>query len=78
MNSNFEAGGRRQGAGGNTDDRKPVPELTEDLIGKLFGDRLQLAIALYPHGLISSSEVQNGLSPLSNSRLVTYKIKRGK
>ncbi len=23
----------------NVDDRKPVPEMTEDIIGKLFGDR---------------------------------------
>ena len=24
---------------GNTDDRKPVPDMTTDIIGKLFGDR---------------------------------------
>ena len=28
---------------GNTDDRQPVPELTQDLIGKLFGGLLRSA-----------------------------------
>ena len=40
---------------GNTDDRKPVPEMTEDLIGKLFGDRgyisQELFEKLYKKGL---------------------------
>jgi len=40
---------------GNTDDRKPVPELAEDLIGKLFGDRgyisQELFEKLYKQGL---------------------------
>jgi hypothetical protein len=40
---------------GNTDDRKPVPEMTEDLIGKLFGDRgyisQELFEELYKRGL---------------------------
>ncbi len=31
---------------GNTDDRKPVPDLTKDLIGKLFGVLLAAALAL--------------------------------
>jgi Transposase DDE domain len=32
---------------GNTDDRRPVPELVKGLFGKLFGDRgLRLATAL--------------------------------
>ena len=40
---------------GNTDDRKPVPDLTKDLIGKLFGDRgyisQELFEELYDRGL---------------------------
>ncbi len=40
---------------GNTDDRKPVPDLTKDLIGKLFGDRgyisQELFEKLYEQGL---------------------------
>ncbi len=40
---------------GNTDDRKPVPEMTEDLIVKLFGDRgyisQELFEKLYEQGL---------------------------
>lgn len=40
---------------GNIDDRKPVPELTQDLIGKLFGDRgyisQELFEKLYQQGL---------------------------
>lgn len=32
---------------GNTDDRKPVPEMTKDLIGKLFGDRGYISQALF-------------------------------
>ncbi len=32
---------------GKTDDRKPVPELTEDLIGKLFGDRGYISQELF-------------------------------
>lgn len=39
----------------NVDDRKPVPEMTEDLIGKLFGDRgyisQKLFEELYERGL---------------------------
>ena len=39
----------------NTDDRKPVPDLTKDLIGKLFGDRgyisQELFEKLYKRGL---------------------------
>lgn len=40
---------------GNTDDRQPVPDLTQDLIGKLFGDRgyvsQKLFEQLYERGL---------------------------
>ncbi|MGK7898696.1 MAG: transposase, partial [Xenococcus sp. (in: cyanobacteria)] len=40
---------------GNTDDRKPVPDLTKDLVGKLFGDRgyisQELFEKLYERGL---------------------------
>ena len=40
---------------GNVDDRKPVPDLTQDLIGKLFGDRgyisQELFEKLYEQGL---------------------------
>ncbi len=32
---------------GNTDDRQPVPDLTQDLIGKLFGDRGYISQALF-------------------------------
>jgi len=32
---------------GNTDDRKPVSELTKDLFGKLFGDRGYISQALF-------------------------------
>jgi hypothetical protein len=32
---------------GNTDDRKPVPEMTKDLWGKLFGDRGYISQALF-------------------------------
>ena len=32
---------------GNTDDRKPVPDLTTDIIGKLFGDRGYISQALF-------------------------------
>ena len=39
----------------NTDDREPVPDLAQDLLGKLFGDRgyisQQLFEALYKRGL---------------------------
>ena len=31
----------------NTDDRKPVPDLTQDLLGKLFGDRGYVSQALF-------------------------------
>ncbi len=31
----------------NTDDRQPVPDLTQDLIGKLFGDRGYISQALF-------------------------------
>jgi hypothetical protein len=31
----------------NVDDRQPVPELTQDLIGKLFGDRGYIWQALF-------------------------------
>ncbi len=31
----------------NTDDREPVPDLTKDLIGKLFGDRGYISQALF-------------------------------
>ena len=40
---------------GNTDDRKPVADMTQDLIGKLFGDRgyisQELFEKLYEQGL---------------------------
>ncbi len=40
---------------GNTDDRKPVPDMTQDIIGKLFGDRgyisQELFEKLYEQGL---------------------------
>ena len=40
---------------GNTDDRKPVPDMTTDIIGKLFGDRGYISQSLfeqlYEHGL---------------------------
>lgn len=40
---------------GNVDDRKPVPDLTQDLIGKLFGERgyisEELFEQLYEQGL---------------------------
>ena len=32
---------------GNTDDRKPVPDMTQDLVGKLFGDRGYISQALF-------------------------------
>ena len=32
---------------GNVDDRKPIPELTQDLIGKLFGDKGYISQALF-------------------------------
>jgi transposase len=32
---------------GNVDDRKPVPEMTTDIIGKLFGDRGYISQALF-------------------------------
>ena len=32
---------------GNTDDRKPVPEMSKDLFGKLFGDRGYVSQALF-------------------------------
>lgn len=32
---------------GNTDDRKPVPQMTQNLIGKLFGDRGYVSQALF-------------------------------
>ncbi|BAU64164.1 unnamed protein product [Stanieria sp. NIES-3757] len=32
---------------GNTDDRKPVPDLTQDIIGKLFGDRGYISQELF-------------------------------
>lgn len=31
----------------NTDDRKPVPDITQDLLGKLFGDRGYVSQALF-------------------------------
>ena len=31
----------------NTDDRKPVPDMTKDLIGKLFGDRGYMSQKLF-------------------------------
>ena len=32
---------------GNTDDRKPLPQLTKELLGKLFGDKGYLSQALF-------------------------------
>ena len=32
---------------GNTDDRKPVPDMTQDIIGQLFGDRGYISQALF-------------------------------
>ena len=32
---------------GNTDDRQPVPDMTQDIIGKLFGDRGYISQALF-------------------------------
>ena len=32
---------------GNTDDRKPVPEMSNDIIGKLFGDRGYISQELF-------------------------------
>ena len=32
---------------GNTDDRKPVPDMTKGLVGKLFGDRGYISQALF-------------------------------
>ena len=32
---------------GNTDDRKPVPDMTQDIIGKLFGDRGYISQSLF-------------------------------
>ena len=32
---------------GNTDDRKPVPDMTQNLVGKLFGDRGYISQALF-------------------------------
>ncbi|MEM7590530.1 MAG: transposase [Cyanobacteria bacterium P01_A01_bin.83] len=32
---------------GNVDDRKPVPDMTTDIIGKLFGDRGYISQALF-------------------------------
>ena len=34
---------------GNVDDRKPVPELSKDLFGKLFGDKGYLSAELFNH-----------------------------
>ncbi len=53
---------------GNTDDRKPVPELTQDLIGKLFGDRgyisQELFEKLYEQGLQLITRHKNPLAYL--------------
>jgi hypothetical protein len=56
----------------NVDDRKPVPDLTQDLLGKLFGDKGYISQALfeqlYQRGLQlvtrSKKNMKNRLVPL--------------
>ena len=53
---------------GNTDDRKPVPDMTQDIIGKLFGDRgyisQELFEKLYEQGLIPSCNLKRNFRAL--------------
>ena len=50
---------------GNVDDRKPVPDMTTDIIGKLFGDRGYISQALfeqlYDLGLLATVQCQFSL-----------------
>lgn len=63
---------------GNVDDRKPVPQLTQDLFGKLFGDKGYISQALFDtlaaHGveLITSvrRNMQNRLLPLADKLML--------
>lgn len=63
---------------GNTDDRKPVPEMTKDLIGKLFGDRgyisQPLFEALFERGLelitTRRKNMKNSLMPVLDKILL--------
>jgi hypothetical protein len=62
----------------NTDDRQPVPDLTQDLIGKLFGDRGYISQALfeqlYARGLQlitrSRKNMKNRLTQMSDKVLL--------
>jgi hypothetical protein len=63
---------------GNTDDRKPVPEMAQSLMGKLFGDKGYVAQALFEQlqatglELISRrrSNMNNGLMKLMDKILL--------
>lgn len=52
---------------GNVDDRTPVPELTEDLLGKLFGDRGYISKSLfdelYERGLKLITKPKKNMKP---------------
>jgi hypothetical protein len=61
----FHGSGYRTAAAltpGNTDDRKPVPELTQDLFGKLFGDRGYISRSLF------ESRFDRGLALITKRR----------
>ena len=63
---------------GNTDDREPVPDMTRELIGKLFGDKgyisMELFQELWEHGLQLvtpiRSNMKNRLVPLLDKVLL--------
>jgi hypothetical protein len=61
----------------NTDDRKPVPDMTQDLLGKLFGDRGYVSQALfeqlYERGLPTHHQVEEEHEkPLWSSSLTRF------
>lgn len=56
---------------GNTDDRVPVPTLTEELFGKLYGDKGYISQALFEQLLDGGLELVTKLKKNMKQRLIT-------
>lgn len=65
---------------GNVDDRKPVPELTKNLFGKIFGDKgyigKNLAEALLRHSLVFITRVRSNMKSPSLSFLEQHLLNK--
>lgn len=55
---------------GNTDDRKPVPEMTEGLFGKLFGDKGYISQALFEQLLAKGVQLVTKLKKNMKNKLM--------